>query len=418
MIKVLWAVNIIPSEASKLLGHKKIHFGGWIDTMRVEIEKKSNIQLAIACFAKVDEIIVEKVGNTTYYIIPELNKKDVKQREVIQVLEDYKPDILHMEGTEFPYTRKFLECFKGQNVVSLQGIINGYESYQYGELPLSDMMWSLSPIKILTSWSLHFRKKFLFTPRLYHERESIKMAKNLLGRTIWDRAHAYKFNHNAPYYKCNRILRETFYEKEWRLDDIKKYSLFIGNSYNALKGAHHVFEAVSLLKDEFPSVKVYVAGEPPYIQKGSRNPTKYIGYSVYLRHLIKRLDIEDNVEFIGISSGDEITDYLVKTHIFVLPSTIENSPNSLGEAMLVGVPCVAAYVGGVPDMAIDNKEALLYRSNDPVLLAWKIRSIFKDDNLAISLSENAQLRAKSTHDPSKNANMLIEAYENIIKGES
>lgn len=415
MVRVLWAVSIVPIEATKLIGLKATPFGGWIDTMRMQIEKDPNIKLGIACHAKVDKIVIGEVKGTSYYIMPEVKKHDVDDEDIEKVIEDFKPDILHMEGTEFPYTLRFLCKFEGKNVVSLQGIINGYKAYQYGELPVDEMMWSKSMTNILIAWSLHMRKRLLFIPRLKGEKRILSLAKNFLGRTTWDRAHAYFLNPNAKYYQCNRILRRSFYNKTWKLDEIDRYSIYIGNSYNPLKGAHYVIEAIALLKEEFPNIKVRIAGEVPYIEKHCKNPAKYIGYPVYLRKLIKRLSLENNVEFTGILSENEIMNYLLKSNVYVLPSSIENSPNTLGEAMLVGVPCVAAYVGGVPDMAIDNEEALLYRSNDPTLLAWKIRQIFQDDELALKLSNNGQRHAIITHDPVTNANMLVEAYHDIMK---
>ena len=50
----------------------------------------------------------------------------------------------------------------------------------------------------------------------------------------------------------------------------------------------------------------------------------------------------------------------LEADVFLLPSQSENSPNSLGEAMLLGLPCVASNAGGIPDMLADGQEGLLY----------------------------------------------------------
>ena len=85
--------------------------------------------------------------------------------------------------------------------------------------------------------------------------------------------------------------------------------------------------------------------------------------------------------------------------------------------MMVGTPCVAAYVGGVPDMANDGKEALFYRNDDPALLAWNIKRIFDNDELAVSLSENGRKRALQNHDEASNAEQLLTVYREILRHE-
>lgn len=50
-----------------------------------------------------------------------------------------------------------------------------------------------------------------------------------------------------------------------------------------------------------------------------------------------------------------IEQYL-KAHIFVCPSSVENSPNSLGEAQLLGVPCIGSIAGGIPSMLSMEKQ--------------------------------------------------------------
>ena len=75
------------------------------------------------------------------------------------------------------------------------------------------------------------------------------------------------------------------------------------------------------------------------------------------------------------------------------PSSIENSPNSLGEAQLLGVPCIASDVGGVTDM-IPNKECgIIYRFEEVELLAKHIPSfsICVKDVRMLKIEENNDL---------------------------
>ena len=101
--------------------------------------------------------------------------------------------------------------------------------------------------------------------------------------------------------------------------------------------------------------------------------------------------------------------------MFICPSSIENSPNSLGEAQLLGVPTIASYVGGVPDMINHGKTGLLYRFEEIEMLAECIRRIFTDTTLAMNLSENGIKAAKKRHHQKENLNRMIEIYQLIIK---
>ena len=85
------------------------------------------------------------------------------------------------------------------------------------------------------------------------------------------------------------------------------------------------------------------------------------------------------------------------------------------QAMCIGTPCVAAYVGGVPDMAIDGESALFYRNDDPALLTWNVKRVFDDDNLALKLSVNGRKQARITHDAENNAQTLYNIYNEILK---
>ena len=104
---------------------------------------------------------------------------------------------------------------------------------------------------------------------------------------------------------------------------------------------------------------------------------------------------------------------LLKSHVFLCPSAIENSPNSVGEAMLLGVPVVSSDVGGVHNLLADKSEGLLYTTADQKGLQTAIFKVFADDKLAMWLSSNAKLKASKTHDAKVNYLRLLEIYHEI-----
>lgn len=418
-MKVLWTVNLIPAAVSVKLGKASEVLGGWVESMAEQLSKSSDIELSIVCKCEEKLDFCEIVDGVTYFSLHYTSSTSLEELKTKcdKIVSDFKPDIINIEGTEFLHARAMqltAKKHKIPTVVSLQGILNGQYSYQCGQLPIDDMMFSKSATEIFAAWIMHLRKTKWYKPRMKSEKEIIENSDYILGRTTWDRAHSYAINPKAKYYPCSRILRKPFYEEKWSLEKAERHSIYVGNGYSALKGLHFVVMALPYLIKEYPDVKVYVAGYKPYQENDKRSILKK-GYAAYLKKLIYDLGVQDHIEFTGPLKAQQVAEKLSKVNAYVLCSTIENSPNTLGEAMMVGTPCVAAYVGGVSDMAEDGKEALFYRNDDPKLLAWNLKCIFDNDDLALSLSEAGKKKALITHDAARNAQMLLDAYTDILK---
>ena len=417
-MRILWAVNLIPAELAEKLNIKSEVLGGWVESMTGQLRRYENVDLAIACKAGSEQIFNEEVQGVRYFSMPYSSKTGLDELEAIcsGIIDTYQPELIQIEGTEFLHAKAMLQAGKKRNipvVVSMQGILNGQYQYQCGQLPMDDMMFSASVTNLFAAWILHLRKKLWYKPRMKPEREIIQQAEYILGRTTWDRAHTYAINPNAKYFSCNRVLREPFYNTKWNIDKMERHSIYVGNGYFALKGLHFVVMALPQLIREYPDVKLYVAGYKPYEAKDNRSFIKK-GYAAYLKKLIKDLEVEDHIEFTGPLSAQQVADKLAHVNAYVLSSAVENSPNTLGEAMMIGTPCVASYVGGVADMAKDGREALHFRNDDPALLAWNVKRIFDNDQLAQQLSENGKKKASITHDAEKNAEQLISVYKEIL----
>lgn len=418
-MKILWTVNLIPAGASSRLGASSDVLGGWVESMAKELESFPEVELAIACKCENGEQFNDVIDGVRYYsvsYIPETSCNAIEKR-FSEIIDDFKPDLIHIEGTEFLHAKAALREAKKQNiptVTSMQGILNGQYNYQCGQLQVDDLIFSKSITNVMAGLLLHFRKTRWYKKRLSHEREVIEKSSNILGRTTWDRAHSYAINPCAKYYSCNRILREPFYKEKWSLDKAEKHSIYVGNSYYALKGFHFVVEALPQLVKEYPDIKVYVAGHKPFSDADKRAFFKK-GYGAYLKKLIDDSGVKGHIVFTGPLKAHQVADLLSRVHAYVLCSAVENSPNTLGEAMIVGTPCISAYVGGVPDVADDGKDALFYRNDDSALLAWNIKRVFDNDNLALTLSENARNRASVTHNPRLNSEKLVNVYKDILK---
>src|SRR4029079_13537382 len=101
--------------------------------------------------------------------------------------------------------------------------------------------------------------------------------------------------------------------------------------------------------------------------------------------MIEETGLSGSVEFLGYLNASEVAAELSRSHVFATSSYLENSPNSLCEAMQVGLPCVATFAGGIPSLVDHGRTGLLFPTGDAPLLAESILRIFRSDDLAAGL---------------------------------
>ena len=101
-------------------------------------------------------------------------------------------------------------------------------------------------------------------------------------------------------------------------------------------------------------------------------------------------------------------------NVYVMPSAIENSSNSLCEAQILGTPVVASYCGGTPTLLTDGQTGYLYRYEEYEQLAQLAIMLFrKRDGIGLSAAEMEV--AGERHDREKNALRLVEIYNDIMR---
>lgn len=81
--------------------------------------------------------------------------------------------------------------------------------------------------------------------------------------------------------------------------------------------------------------------------------------------------------------------------------------------MLLGVPCIAADVGGVRNLMDRGNEGIIYAPGDVQALAEGIMQLFSLKDQAADLGKSAGNHALQTHDPQKNLQDLIDIYNEI-----
>ena len=197
-----------------------------------------------------------------------------------------------------------------------------------------------------------------------------------------------------------------FYQRKWEYDKCDKHTIFLSQAGYPIKGLHKVLEAMPLVLRHFPDARLRVAGQSIVDKPFYRMS----GYGKYIQSLINKLSLNDKITFLGTLSEEEMCEQYLRTNVFICPSSIENSPNSLGEAQIMGVPHLAASVGGVPDMMKGNEECL-YRFEEIEMLAEKICDVF---SMSIYDEEQQIKTAHIRHSEAINSQTLFDVY-NVIR---
>lgn len=136
-----------------------------------------------------------------------------------------------------------------------------------------------------------------------------------------------------------------------------------------------------------------------------------------LKALCKDLKIEDKVEFLGFLHPDKVPDTLNDFDIAVFPSVLDSESFGVAavEAEACGVPVIVSNVGGLMESTKPGYSSLVAKRKDEVDLADKIEKLATDDNLRISMGENARKFVEENYNVIDNFNYIDEIYKNILK---
>lgn len=111
---------------------------------------------------------------------------------------------------------------------------------------------------------------------------------------------------------------------------------------------------------------------------------------------------------------EELTSQLLRSSVYVHPSYIDNSPNSLCEAQMLGLPVIATNVGGVSTLISNGETGFLVPANAPYELAYLIKQLQQSQDLQTTIARKGAAAAALRHDRDTIAKALLSTYETIV----
>lgn len=408
--------NVFPETLAKRAGIAGVPINGWLWGM-IDGLIKADKEIHITVCAPFDELISVNVDKNLSV------RSFIREKAVetfVSLFKKEPPDIIYISGTEFKHAYymteacRLMDCLN-RVLIGIQGLVSIYSHHYYAGLPEAVVKgYSLRDI-IRRENIVKQRKKFAL--RGEYEIKAIRNCPHIAGRTDWDKACAEMINPQIEYHFCNEILRDEFYtDLKWDYSLCNKYSIFLSQWYYPIKGFHMLLHAMPEILKRYPDARIITTGNNP-LERPLRKKLRQTYYHKYIIKLIKQYKLGDKIVFRGVLSAEEMRQEYLNCNVFVSPSAIENSPNSVGEAMILGVPIVASDVGGVKNLLKDKHEGYIYPFNEFYMISFYINKIFEAGEGAESMGGNAIRHAKATHDKMAAANMMYSICNKILSNE-
>lgn len=169
------------------------------------------------------------------------------------------------------------------------------------------------------------------------------------------------------------------------------------------KGFSTLLDACALLKERGTQFKCLIVGDGPDGEM--------------LREKKAMLGLDDNqVEFTGPRTLDEVVELMKESTIFCLPCTTDIDgnrdalPTVIIEALALGLPVISTTISGVPEMIDHEKSGLLVEPDDPKSLADEMERLLGSRTLRTKLAAAGQKRAEEKFDLRKNAQSLLNLF--------
>lgn len=390
--------------------------GNWVLTLINEISKSNFVELSVAFHdPSVKKILFERLENLQLIRIPLLNYSNILDKllsswliiekyknvvdDYLKVINNTKPDIIQIFGLESPYIR-IIDKVTIPIIIHIQGFLPSYVNFYFSRFSSMDII-KYAGIRNIIAANLPFLRKKAIYKHIKIEKTMYKNIKYFLGRTDWDRLIVKAIAPDSKYFYCQEILREPFYKNIWSVPKNKKYVFYTTTSDAFYKNVDIIFETCNILetyhkklKYEWRIMGVSNSDITPKVMKGKKKTTH-------------------NIKLLGKGDSNEIIRQLLNANIFIFPSAIENSPNALEEAMLVGIPIISTYGGGISSIIKNYETGMLINEGDPYSLAGAIIEILENYNKAIEMGKKAREIALLRHNPKLIVENLINIYHKI-----
>jgi glycosyltransferase involved in cell wall biosynthesis len=413
-MRVLW---LVLAQLPAVVGQASMSGGGWLEGLRGALQiHEPRLELGIVAPGARPRAPFT-VDNATYFTVSVDQSRLSRAVDAwglgslpehmadatLDTIREFRPDLVHVHGTE---NMLGLAAIRSgvPAVATLQGFATVCERFTLDALPASEIGRNTLSRSALLGHGL-LANHLSMRRRANGEREIVRGIDHFIGQTDWDRTVLEMLHPGARYHRTECIVQQVFYDAEpWSPPRGAGATVYCTGGAAPYKGMEMLVEALGVLRRAGRSdISLRVAGSVLGSPMWS-----------YLSRLARRNKVDGQIAWLGTLPPAQLAEELRSASVFVLPSHIENQPNALIEAMLCGVPCVAAAVGGVPELLRHGLDGLLYQDRDPFALAGAIDRVIGDEDLARSLGSAARESALTRYDRETIAHTTAAVYDELL----
>ena len=320
-------------------------------------------------------------------------------RKISKVLDDFKPDIVHMNNINFQLTPSVIYAIKKRNIPLVQ-TVHDYQMicpnhllYSFEEVKPCERCISGSKFNCLKYNCIHgsraksligaIEAKLYWMLKTYRKVDLYICPSRFLESKLLDASDVYA---------GKTVAIHNFIEKK-PMPEVKpqeKPYVAFASRLSKEKGVTLLAEAAKLL----PEIPFIVAGSGPDDEALKNIP---------------------NVTMTGFLTGDALTSLIANAKVMILPSVwYENCPLNILETHCFGVPVITMNSGGMAELVEDNKTGLLVQEPTAQAIADAIEKCFKNEEFYAALKENCATRAEEIIEVGEYCDILLEKYREVI----
>jgi len=414
-MRILWFTNT-PSKAGIEFGYNT-YGGGWISSLESLIVGEKTHELGICFFysgAKYKKLIKDGVS---YYGIP-LEQQSGLKRIVSRhkgklndthsayidfVINDFSPNLVHVFGTEMGYGELLIGKFD-KVLFHLQGLVMPYTHVYFPNgFSKKEVIKNSGLMDILRGLTF-YHNYITFKNKADREIRIMKKWKYFSGRTDWDRNYTALINPASTYFHCEELLRNSFFLSQWTAPSQpgSNVTIVIGTTINP-----NIYKGLDLIYKILPLLENYTICWKIFGLTANNSLNKMV------KKILPITDEKKSINFYGHIDAENLIEELKTCHFFVHPSYIDNSPNSVCESMLLGMPVLSSSVGGVKSLIQNKENGFLFNPYDKYDLAGLLVFLIKNYDLAILAASKARLTAMQRHSPNEIIKTLNNIYTSI-----
>lgn len=321
------------------------------------------------------------------------------KKKIMQVIDDFKPDIVHMNNINFQLTPSIIYGIKKrgvklvQTVHDYQMICPNHLLYNFDKNTPCEKCVKGSHINCIKNKCIHnstvksilgvIEAKLYSLLKTYKKVDLFVCPSNFLENKLLSAKGYYKGKTKTIH---NFIDKEKFSNTDRKEDS---YIVFIGR-LSKEKGIEYIAKTAKLL------------GEYTFVIAGS-GPDE---------GMLKDID---NIKLAGFVTGNDLTELMGNAKLLLLPSVCyENCPLSILEAHSMGVPVVTMNSGGMAELVKDGVTGTLVNEPTPECIALKIKETIENEDYYKTIRENCKKERDNILSVESYCDILVGEYEKLI----